>query len=110
MLRRTYGCARLTRSTAPNISNSLFAKPNFRQRVWEEGRKAEDTFYVDWVKLAKDEEAKLLASGSKITEVAADKRDKLNSALGEAEFEVAEKQDAKSIGELREFAKSKELY
>jgi TRAP-type C4-dicarboxylate transport system substrate-binding protein len=76
----------------------------------DEGRKAEDTFYVDWVKLAKDEEAKLLVSGAKITEVGADKKDKLNSALGEAEFEVAEKQDAKSIGELREFAKSKGLY
>jgi len=81
-----------------------------RKIISDEGRKSEDSFYVDWVKLAKDEEAKLKEKGSQVTEVGADKKDKLNKALGEAEFEVAEKQDPKSIGELREFAKSKGLY
>jgi TRAP-type C4-dicarboxylate transport system substrate-binding protein len=81
-----------------------------RKIISDEARKAEDDFYVEWVKLAKDEEEKLKEKGAQVTEVAADKKDKLNKALGDAEFELAEKQDPKSIGELRAFAKSKGLY
>lgn len=77
--------------------------------ISDEARKSEDAFYVEWVKMANDEEAQLKAKGSQITELKIPK-DKLNKELGDAEFEIAIKQDPKNIGELREFAKSKGLY
>ncbi|HZS53216.1 MAG TPA: TRAP transporter substrate-binding protein DctP, partial [Bryobacteraceae bacterium] len=77
--------------------------------ISEEARKAEDAFYVEWVKLANDEETQLKAKGAQITELKTGK-DKLNKELGDAEFDIAIKQDPKSIGELRNFAKSKGLY
>jgi TRAP-type transport system periplasmic protein len=76
----------------------------------EEGRKAEDHFFVEWTKLADEEAVKLKARGAQITEVGSDKRDKLNKALVDTLFELGIKSSPKEVGELREFAKEKGLY
>jgi TRAP-type C4-dicarboxylate transport system substrate-binding protein len=44
----------------------VWSKPSDQQKkiLSDEARKAEDAFYVDWVKLANDEEAQLKAKGA----------------------------------------------
>ena len=76
----------------------------------DEGHKAEDAFYVQWNKLASEEEAKLKERGAQITDVGADKRDKMNKALVDTLMEIGLKQSPKDVGELRDFAKAKGLY
>ena len=76
----------------------------------DEGRKAEDHFFTEWIKLADAEAAKLKENGMQITEVGPDKRDKLNKALVDTLFELGMKTSPKDVGELREFAKAKGLY
>ena len=76
----------------------------------EEGQKAEDDFFVEWIRLADEEAAKLKGRGAQITEVGADKKDKLNKALVDTLFELGMKSSPKDVGELREFAKAKGLY
>lgn len=76
----------------------------------DEGRKAEDHFFVEWTKLADEEAAKLKERGMQITQVGSDKRDKLNKALVDTLFELGMKSSPKEVGELREFAKAKGLY
>ena len=87
-------------------------KLNDRQKnvLLAEGRKAEDHFFMEWVRLADAEAAKLKQNGMQITEVGADKRDRLNKALVDTLFEMGMKTSPKDVGELREFAKSKGLY
>jgi TRAP-type C4-dicarboxylate transport system substrate-binding protein len=81
-----------------------------KEILLDEGRKAEDHFFVEWIRLADDEAAKLKERGAQITEVGADKRDKLNKALVDTLFELGMKSNPKDVGELQEFAKARGLY
>ena len=76
----------------------------------DEGRKAEDHFFMEWIRLADAEAAKLKENGMQITEVGAGKKDKLNKALVDTLFEMGMKTSPKDVGELREFARAKGLY
>jgi TRAP-type transport system periplasmic protein len=108
MVRPTFGML-----TYPIFYNmDAWNKLNDRQKkiLLDEGRKAEDQFFVDWNKLAGEEFGKLKERGAQVSEVGADKRDKMNKALADTLFEIGLKSSPKDVGELREFAKSKGLY
>jgi TRAP-type C4-dicarboxylate transport system substrate-binding protein len=81
-----------------------------KQVLLDEGRKAEDEFYVEWDKLADDEAAKLAQHGVQISEIGKGKQDGLQKALADTLFEIGLQRNPKDIGELRDFAKSKGLY
>jgi len=81
-----------------------------RKILVEEGRKIEDAFYVEWTKLTDQEFAKLAANGAQFTDVGSDKKDKIERAHTDGLFAVGATYNAKDIGELRDFAKSKQLY
>lgn len=76
----------------------------------DEGRKVEDMWFTEWVKLADAEAKELQARGAQITNLGDDKKGKLNKALADTLFQLAEKTNAKDTGELLDFAKSKGLY
>ena len=84
--------------------------PQQQKILLEESRKAEDAFYVEWVKLADEEAAKLAERGVKITEFSPDKQEGLHKALSDTLFQMGMQYNPKEIGELRDFAKSKGLY
>ena len=76
----------------------------------EEGRKAEDAFYPEWVKLADDEAAKLAERGVQISEINPAKHESLHKALADTLFQMGLRTKPEEVGELRDFARSKGLY
>jgi TRAP-type transport system periplasmic protein len=76
----------------------------------DEGVKMEDAFYVEWTKMASEEEAKLLQAGAQITQIGGDNKAALNKALVDTLFQLGMQYNAKDVGELRDFAKAKGLY
>jgi TRAP-type C4-dicarboxylate transport system substrate-binding protein len=81
-----------------------------RAILLQEGRKAEDSFFPEWTRLADDEAAKLAERGVQITYVGPEKKDGLNKALVDTLFQLGTQYNPKDVGELREFAKAKGLY
>jgi TRAP-type transport system periplasmic protein len=68
-----------------------------KQIFLDEGRKAEDSFFPEWTKLADEEAAKLAERGVQITYVGAEKKDGLNKALVDGLFELGMKKEPKDI-------------
>ncbi|MCK9908795.1 TRAP transporter substrate-binding protein DctP [Microbacteriaceae bacterium K1510] len=81
-----------------------------RQVMLEEGRKVEDMWFTEWVKLGDAEAKELQARGAQITNIGDDKKAKLNKALADTLFQLGTQYNAKDVGELKEFAKSKGMY
>jgi TRAP-type mannitol/chloroaromatic compound transport system substrate-binding protein len=81
-----------------------------KEIMLQEGRKAEDAFYVEWVKLASEEAAKLAERGVQVSEIKPDKHEGLHKAMADTLFEMGLQTKPKEVGELRDFARSKGLY
>ena len=84
--------------------------PQQKEILLEEGRKAEDAFYPEWVKLADDEAAKLAERGVQISEINPAKHESLHKALADTLFQMGLRTKPEEVGELRDFARSKGLY
>ena len=69
----------------------------------------EDDWYVEWPKIAKEEQEALLAKGAQLTEIGATQKAKLADAWTTGVLDFTMPRNPKEIGELREFAKSKGL-
>ncbi len=80
-----------------------------RKILDDEARKIEDAWYVDWLKLAKEEEDALLAKGAQLTEMGPTQKAKLSDAWTAGVLEFTLSRNQKDIGELRDLAKSKGL-
>jgi len=83
--------------------------PAQRQILEDEARKIEDSWYVDWPKLGKEEEDALLAKGAQITEMGPAQKAKLADAWTAGVIDFTMSRNPKDIGELRDLAKSKGL-
>lgn len=83
---------------------------NQRKIMLDEGRKIEDAWFVEWVRLADEEREQLLAKGVKLTEMGEPQKAKLWRALADTLWEVALQRNSKDVSDLREFAKAKGLY
>lgn len=81
-----------------------------RKLLLDEGRKVEDMWFVEWPKLAEAEQKELLARGAQITDLGDDKKAMLNKAMADGQFQAGSQYNAKEVGALRDFAKSKGLY
>jgi TRAP-type transport system periplasmic protein len=108
ILRPTFGM--LTYPIFFNLNAWSKLTPQQQKILLDEGRKAEDHFFVAWNKLADAELAELKKRGAQMTEVGKDKHDKMNKALVDTLFEIGLKTSPKDVGELRDFARSKGLY
>jgi TRAP-type C4-dicarboxylate transport system substrate-binding protein len=76
-----------------------------RAVLTEEGKKIQDYWDPEWVRLIKAEEDALIANGSQFTEVGPELKAKVSAAFEQGLWELAAKTDPKSIAELHEFAK-----
>jgi TRAP-type C4-dicarboxylate transport system substrate-binding protein len=80
-----------------------------RKLLNDEATKMEDAWYLEWPKIAKDEQEALLAKGAQLTEIGATQKAKLADAWTTGVLDFTMPRNPKEIGELREFAKSKGL-
>jgi TRAP-type C4-dicarboxylate transport system substrate-binding protein len=87
---------------------SALSKPQQAVLV-EEGRKIGEFWDREWLRLTGIEQDKLLAMGSKVTEVGPALRGKLGAAWASGLWELSAKTDPKGTEELRAFAKSRGL-
>ena len=75
----------------------------------DEGKKMGDFWDPEWLRLGKVEQEKLLAEGSRISEVSPELRGRLSAAFAAGLWELAAKSDPKGTAELRAFAKARGL-
>jgi len=108
----------LLRPTFGNLAHSILINLNTWNRLTDqqkqlmlaEGRKIEDLWFTEWVRLGDEEHRELLARGSQVTQMGEAQRAKVNKALADTLFQLGSQYNAKDVGELREFGKSKGLY
>lgn len=81
-----------------------------RTLMLDEGRKVEDMWFTEWVKLGDAEAKTLVERGAQLTNIGEEKKAVLNKALADTLFQIGLKNNAKDVGELRDWAKSKGLY
>ena len=74
-----------------------------------EGKKMGAFWDPEWLRLAKVEQEKLVAGGSRVTEPRPELRGKLSAAWASGLWALADQMDAKSTEELRAFVKAKGL-
>ncbi len=85
-------------------------KPEQQKVMLEEGRKIEESFFANWARLVDDEQAKLLAAGSIITEMGPQQRKKMGASWSEALWKAAKSQkNAADVEALHTFAKKSGL-
>jgi TRAP-type C4-dicarboxylate transport system substrate-binding protein len=80
-----------------------------RKLINDEALKMEDDWYVEWPKIAKEEQDALLAKGAQLTEIGAAQKAKLSDAWTAGVLDFTMPRNPKDIGELRDFAKNKGL-
>jgi TRAP-type transport system periplasmic protein len=80
-----------------------------RKLINDEALKMEDAWYVEWPKIAKEEQDALLAKGAQLTEIGAAQKAKLSDAWTAGVLDFTMPRNPKDIGELRDFAKNKGL-
>lgn len=80
-----------------------------RTIMTEEGKKIQEFWDPEWLKLVKNEEDALLAAGSQFTDLGPEQKSRLNTELARGVWDLAAKTDPKGIAELREFSKQKGL-
>ncbi len=80
-----------------------------RKLINDEALKMEDAWYVEWPKIAKDEQDALLAKGAQLTEIGPAQKAKLADAWTTGVLDFTMPRNPKDVGELRDFAKSKGL-
>lgn len=81
-----------------------------RKIMLDEGKKVEDQWYGEWVKLGEAEQKELMARGAQLTEMGATQKSKVTRAFYDTLWDIAFKYNTKEIEPLREFAKQKGLY
>lgn len=80
-----------------------------RKILLQEGRKIEDQWYVESVRVAAEEEKALLAKGAIITQLGQSQKARLDQAFSDGLWEITTKQAKKDIDELHAWARSKGL-
>jgi TRAP-type C4-dicarboxylate transport system substrate-binding protein len=108
----------LLRPAFGNLVHPIFINLNTWNRLAEqqkqlmlsEGRKIEDMWYEEWIKLSDEEHRKLLESGAQVTPIGEAQRSKVNKALADTLFQLGMQYNPKDVGEIREFGKAKHLY
>jgi TRAP-type mannitol/chloroaromatic compound transport system substrate-binding protein len=75
----------------------------------EQGRKVEESWPSDWVRLAKAEEASLLGKGMQITELGVAQKGQVGAAFEKGLWDLAAGKEPRPVGELREFVRQKGL-
>jgi len=108
LLRPTFG--NLAYSILINLNTWNRLTEQQRQLLLSEGRKIEDMWFTEWVRLGDEEHRELLARGSQVTQMGEAQRAKVNKALADTLIQLGLQYNAKDVGELREFGKAKGLY
>jgi TRAP-type C4-dicarboxylate transport system substrate-binding protein len=80
-----------------------------RKIIMQEARKVEESWVRDSARLAQAEEKELLARGMSVTQMGEAQKAKLRDAYQFGLWELAATKNAKDVGEIRDFARSKKL-
>ncbi len=80
-----------------------------QQILIQEAHKVEDSWFKESVNIWDKEEKSLIASGMIVTQMGAAQKAKMNAALSDGLWELAETKNPKETQELRQFARSKGL-
>jgi TRAP-type transport system periplasmic protein len=80
-----------------------------RAILTDEGKKIQEFWDPEWLRLVKSEEDALLASGSLFTDLGAEQKSKLGAEFARGVWELTLKGEPRAIAELHEFAKKKGL-
>jgi TRAP-type transport system periplasmic protein len=80
-----------------------------RAILTDEGKKIQEFWDPEWLRLVKSEEDALLVSGSLFTDLGAEQKSKLGAEFARGVWELALKGEPRAIAELHEFAKKKGL-